>query len=162
MTNEVDESHENDGSRENEKERVDRELTELLDEIRIAIPGAEVLFAFLLGVAFTERLGEATSLQRNVYFATLLCTAAATALLIAPSAYHRIRFREGNKAQLLFTATRMMIGSLVLLLIAVSGAVFLVGDILYSSRGAAIAGAATAAWFVAFWFVLPLFRRARD
>jgi hypothetical protein len=149
-------------SEESEKERVDRELGELLEEVRVAIPGAEVLFAFLLGVAFTERLGEATSMQRNVYFATLLCTAAATALLIAPSAYHRIGFREVDKAQMLFSATRMMIGSLVLLLVAVSGAVFLVGDILYSSRTAAIAGALIAGWFVAFWFALPLVRRARD
>ena len=139
------------GSDESEKERVDRELTELLDEVRVAIPGAEVLFAFLLGVAFTERFSEATSLQRNMYFATLLSTAAAAALLIAPSAYHRIRFRDGDKAQMLFSATRMMIASLVLLLFAISGVVFLVGDILYSSRFAALAGALTAFWFLWFW-----------
>jgi len=148
-------------SQESDKERIDRELSELLDEVRVAIPGAEVLFAFLLGLAFTERFGEATSLQRHVYFATLLCTAAATALLIAPSAYHRIRFRDGDKNRLLYSATRMMIGSLVLLLVAVSGAVFIVADILYVSRVAAVASALTAVWFVSFWFALPLMRRVR-
>ncbi len=147
---------------ESDKERVDRELSELLDEVRVAIPGAEVLFAFLLGVAFTERFTHVTALQRHVYFATLLSTAAATALLIAPSAYHRIRFRDGDKDRLLFTASRMVIGSLVLLLFAVSGAVFLVADIMYASPFAAIASALTAAWFVSFWFALPLLRRVRE
>ena len=118
---------------------VDRELHELLEEIRVAIPGAEVLFAFLLGVAFTNRFAEASTLQRNTYFATLLLTAAATALLIAPSAYHRLHFRDGDKTQLLFTATRMVLASLVLLLFAVAGVVFLVGDVVYSSRAAALA-----------------------
>ena len=150
------------GSEESEKERVDRELSELLDEVRVAIPGAEVLFAFLLGVAFTERFTEATSLQRTVYFATLLCTAGAAALLIAPSAYHRLRFRDGDKAQMLFSATRMMIASLVLLLIAISGVVFLVGDVLYSSWFAGLAGALTACWFLWFWFGLPLMRREQE
>jgi Family of unknown function (DUF6328) len=147
---------------ESDKERVDRELRELLDEVRVAIPGAEVLFAFLLGVAFTERFAHATSTQRHVYFATLLSTAAATALLIAPSAYHRIRFRDGDKNRMLYTATRMMIGSLILLLLAVSGAVFLVADIMYTSPFAALASALTAAWFVSFWFALPVMRRVRE
>lgn len=130
---------------EGEKERIDRELTELMEELRIAIPGAQVLFAFLLGVAFTQRFQSATSLQRNAYFATLLLTAAATALLIAPAAYHRLRFRDGDKEHLLFLATRMAIGSLVLLVFAVSGVVFLVADVLYSLTAAGLAVALTAA-----------------
>jgi hypothetical protein len=125
----------------------------------VAIPGAEVLFAFLLGVAFTQRFGEATSAQRSVYFATLLLTAAATALLIAPTAYHRLHFRDRDKERLLFTATRMAIGSLVLLLLAVTGAVYLVGDVLYESELAGLAAAFIAAWFLWFWFGLPLLRR---
>lgn len=144
---------------EDPKERVDRELTELLEEVRVAIPGAEVLFAFLLGVAFTERFTELTSTQRNVYFATLLFTAAATALLIAPAAYHRLNFRDGGKEQLLYSATRMIVTSLVLLLLAVTGVVFLVADLLYSSPWPAAAGAVSAGWFLWFWFVLPLTRR---
>jgi predicted membrane channel-forming protein YqfA (hemolysin III family) len=147
---------------EDDKQRIDRELSELLDEVRVAIPGAEVLFAFLLGVAFTERFKEVSSLQQAVYFATLLLTAAATALLIAPTAYHRLRFRDGDKERLLKSATHMVITSLALLLLAVAGAVFLVGDLLYSSTIAGVVGGLAAAWFVWFWFALPLTRRASD
>jgi hypothetical protein len=117
---------------EDAKDRVDRELSELLEEVRIALPGAEVLFAFLLGVAFTERVKELSSTVRAVYFATLLLTAAATALLIAPTAYHRIRFREGDKERLLVSATWTAIASLVLMLRAVAGAVRVVDDLLYA------------------------------
>ena len=147
---------------EDEKERIDRELSELLEEVRVAIPGAEVLFAFLLGVAFTERFNEVTTIQRSVYFATLLLTAGATALLIAPTAYHRLNFRGNDKEHLLFAATRMAIASLGFLLLAVAGTVFLVGDLLYDSTLAGAVGALTAAWFGWFWFGLPLTRRAID
>ncbi len=146
-------------SDEDKEERVNRELTELLDELRVAIPGAEVLFAFLLGVAFTETFHKATTLQHSVYFATLLFTAAATALLIAPTAYHRINFREGDKERLLFSATKMAIASLVLLMFAVTGSVFLVGDVIYDTPLAGLAGGALAGWFAWFWFLLPLMRR---
>lgn len=101
--------------------------------MRVAIPGAEVLFAFLLGVAFTERFHQSNELQRTIYFGVLLTTAAATALLIAPTAYHRVRFREADKERMLFSATRMAITSLVLLTLSISGVVFLVGDVLFSS-----------------------------
>lgn len=149
-------------SAEDGKERIDRELKELLEEVRVAIPGAEVLFAFLLAVAFTERFKEISPTQQAVYFAALLCTAASTALLIAPTAYHRLRFRDGDKERLLFSATRMAIGSLALLLLAVSGTVYLVGDVIYSPPAAGVVAGLTAAWFVWFWFGLPLTRRVAD
>lgn len=146
---------------EDDKERVDRELHELLEEIRVAIPGAEVLFAFLLGVAFTERFQHVTSLQRTVYFATLLLTAAATAMLIAPTAYHRLNFRGGaaQKERMLFTSSRMAVASLVLLALAVAGSVFLVGDVIYETPVGGVIAASMAAWFAWFWFGLPLLRR---
>jgi hypothetical protein len=147
---------------EDAKERIDRELSELLEEVRVALPGAEVLFAFLLGVAFTERVTELSPTLRAVYFATLLLTAAATALLIAPTAYHRLRFREGDKERLLVSATRMAIASLVLLLLAVAGAVWVVGDLLYAPTFAWMTAGVMAVWFVWFWFGLPLSRRASD
>lgn len=143
-------------------ERVNRELHELLEEVRVAIPGAEVLFAFLLGVAFTERFKDLDSFHRGVYFATLLVTAAATALLIAPTAYHRLHFRDGDKERLLFTATRLAIASLVLMTLAVVGVVHLVGGLVYAPMGATIAASGMAAWFGWFWFGLPLTRRRRD
>ena len=147
---------------ESHKERLDRELQELLDEVRVAIPGAEVLFAFLLGIAFTERFSSVTTLQRAVYFAVLLLTAAATALLMAPTAYHRLRFRDGDKERMLFTMSRTSVAALVLLCLAVSGTIFLVGDVLYDSAVAGAVSGATFAWFLWFWFGLPLLRRARQ
>ncbi len=146
---------------EDAKAQINRELNELLEELRVAIPGAEVLFAFLLGVAFTQRFESVTPLQRNVYFVTLLLTAAATALLIAPSANHRVRFRDGDKEHMLFSASRMAVAGLVLLLFAVSGVVFLVAGLLYAPGAAALAGALSAAWFLWFWFALPLSRKLR-
>lgn len=147
---------------EDEKARIDRELGELMEEVRVALPGAEILFAFLLGVAFTDRFETITSSQRNLYFGALLLTAGATALLIAPATYHRLRFRDGDKERLLFTATRMAIGSFVLMLLAICSSVYLVADILYASTTAGLFGAGTAAWFAWFWFGLPLSRRLRS
>jgi hypothetical protein len=148
--------------RESEKERVDRELVELLNEVRVAVPGAQVLLAFLLGVVFTERFTSLTSLQRGVYFATLLLVAASIALLIAPTAYHRANFREGNKEQLLRVANRMVLASLALLLASVTGVVFLVADLLYAIGPALVVGGLTAAWFLWFWFVVPLTHRSGE
>ena len=143
---------------EDHKERIDREFSELLEELRVALPGAEVLFAFLLGIAFTNRFETTNTLERSVYFATLLCTAGATALLIAPSAYHRLHFRDNarEKERMLFTATNMAIAGLVLLLAAVAGAVYVVGSVVYSSQIAAVAAAGVAALFLWFWFGSPL------
>lgn len=125
----------------------------------MAIPGAEVLFAFLLGIAFTSRFASATDLQRHTYFATLLLTAAATALLIAPTAYHRVHFRNHDKERMVFSVTRMVLTALVLLSLAVTGAVFMVADLVYSGPAPAAIAAATAGWFAWFWFGLPLRRR---
>lgn len=148
---------------EDQKERIDRELKELLEEVRVAIPGAEVLFAFLLSVAFTSRFETLNAWQQGLYFATLLAAAAATALLIAPTAYHRLHFRDHalDKERMLFAASHLVLGSLVLLLVAVCGVVFLVADVLYASRVAAVAGVGISAWFLWFWFGLPLIRWRR-
>jgi len=83
---------------ESKEEQLDRELIELLNELRVALPGVQVLFAFLLGVPFTQRFGEVTDIQKDAYFLTFLCTAIATALLIAPSAYHRLNWRRATRS----------------------------------------------------------------
>ena len=85
------------GREETAHERADRNLQELLGELRVALPGVQVLFAFLLAVPFQQRFGDASQFQRNVYFGTLICTAIASTLLIAPSAYHRVEFRSQDK-----------------------------------------------------------------
>jgi Family of unknown function (DUF6328) len=146
---------------ESKEERLDRELIELLNELRVALPGVQVLFAFLLGVPFTQRFGEVTELQKDVYFLTFLCAAAATALLIAPSAYHRLEWRRGDKEHLLVVSNRLAIAGTFFLALAISGSVFVVTEMLFNATSAALVAAATAAFFGWFWYGLPLLRRAR-
>src|SRR5687767_1325579 len=119
--------------------RLDRELIELLNELRVALPGVQVLFAFLLTVPFTQRFTTLTTTQEKIYYATLLCTTASTILLIAPSAHHRINFRQQDKAYIVFLANRMTIAGLGLLALAMSGVVFLITDVLYGSTATAFA-----------------------
>ncbi len=147
---------------ESKEEQLDRELIELLNELRVALPGVQVLFAFLLGVPFTQRFGEVTELQKDVYFLTFLCTATATGLLIAPSAYHRLDWRRGDKEHLLVVSNRLAISGTVFLALAISGAVFVVTDILFDETSAAVFAAVTAAFLGWFWYGLPLLRRLRD
>ena len=147
---------------ESKEEQLDRELIELLNELRVALPGVQVLFAFLLGVPFTQRFAEVTNLQKDVYFLTFLCAAAATALLIAPSAYHRLDWRRGDKEHLLVVSNRLAISGTAFLALAISGAVFVVTDILFHARSAALVAAVTAAVFGWLWYGLPLVRRLRD
>jgi len=142
--------------------RLDRELNELLQELRVALPGVQVLFAFLLTVPFTQRFGDLTALQRDVYFVAFLATALATALLMAPSAYHRVRFREYDKERLIKTSTHLSLAGLGILVIAVTAVVFLITDLLFSTPAAAIGAAIWAAVYAWFWFGLPLSRRATD
>jgi hypothetical protein len=149
-------------SDESKEEQLDRELIELLNELRVALPGVQVLFAFLLGVPFTQRFGEVTDTQKDVYFLTFLCTAIATALLIAPSAYHRLNWRRGDKEHLLVVSNRLAISGTAFLALAISGAVFVVTDILFDPTSAAVVAAVTATFFGWFWYGLPLLRRLRD
>lgn len=147
---------------ETQRERVNRELIELLTELRVALPGVQVLFAFLLTVPFTERFGRVTELQRNVYFATLLLTAVSSVLLIAPTSYHRLRFRASDKEHLLLTANRLAIAGLGFLALATTGVVMFVTDVLFSVPFAIAVALANALLFVWLWYVMPLRRRGRD
>jgi hypothetical protein len=146
------------GRRESEKERLDRNLAELLQELRVALPGVQVLFAFLLVVPFNQRFPDITTFQRTVYFVTLLLATAATACLIAPTAHHRIEFRAQDKRRIVFSATKLSIAGLVLLAGAMTGAVTLITDILYHSTTVAIVAAAVALLFAGLWFAWPIKR----
>jgi hypothetical protein len=147
---------------EDEQERLDRELIELLNELRVALPGVQVLFAFLLVVPFQQRFAQVTELQKDVYFFCFLCAAVSSALLIAPSAYHRIRWRQHDKEQMLTSSNRLAIAGTVFLALGMTGTVFLISDLLFESTAAAVVTAATALVFAWFWYGLPLMRRARD
>ena len=146
---------------ETEHERLDRNLTELVGELRVALPGVQVLFAFLLTVPFNQRFDQATSFQRDVYLVTLLATGVSTALLLAPSALHRIDFRQDDKEHIVYAGNRYAIAGFGFLLIAITGAVLLVTDFLYSSTTAAISTVGIGLALALFWYVLPLLRRAR-
>jgi Family of unknown function (DUF6328) len=146
------------GREESEKERLDRNLQELLGELRVALPGVQVLFAFLLVVPFNQRFPDITSFQRSTYFVTLLLATAASACLIAPTAHHRIEFRAEDKKRIVFGATRLAIVGLALLASAMTGAVMLITDILYGSVTVAIVAASVALLFALLWFAWPIKR----
>jgi hypothetical protein len=148
--------------RETPKERVDRELIELLNELRVALPGVQVLFAFLLTVPFSSRFEALSDPHRSVYFVTFLATLGASALLMAPTAYHRIRFREGDKEQMLRSANRFALAGLGLLVIAITSASYLVADMMYGGSLALLVAASVLVALVSSWFGLPLVRKARD
>ena len=147
---------------ESEKERVDRELIELLNEVRVALPGVQVLFAFLLVVPFNQRFVELTTVERRVYFAALLSTAVATALLIAPSSYHRLRFRQGDKEQMLRTSNRLLVSGLAFAALSIALAVGLISEFVFGIGPGLAAGIGIGAWLAWFWFGLPLSRRSQE
>jgi Family of unknown function (DUF6328) len=145
---------------ESPSERVDRNLTELLGELRVALPGVQVLFAFLLVVPFNQRFASTTPLQRQVYFASLLLTAAASVFLIAPTVHHRIWFRMQKKEEVVVTGNRLAVIGMTLLALAMVGAVLLVTDFLAGDLAAFVAAGAFAALFGVVWYLLPIARRS--
>lgn len=147
---------------ESEKDRLNRELIELLNELRVALPGVQVLFAFLLAVPFQQRFGLVTNFQRDVYFATLCCALIATALLIAPSAYHRLNFRAHEKESLIRISNRLAIAGLGVLALAMVGVIVLISNVLFGAAMTAVAGSLAAGVFTLFWVALPLRHRTLD
>ena len=147
---------------ETHEERVNRELIELLNELRIVLPGVQVLFAFLLAVPFTQRFAQVTEVQKGAFMATLLCTLIGTVLFTAPTAFHRIRFRDGDKEALLRWANLFTITGLVFLSMALTAAVFVITDYLFRGPLTVIVTVFAALLFLVIWFALPLARNARD
>jgi hypothetical protein len=147
--------------RDEEERRRDRQMIELLNELRVALPGVQILFAFLLTVPFAQGFTKLNGDQRDLYFAVLMATALSTALLIAPSAYHRLLFRQRDKEHLVKISNRLTIAGLGVLAIAITGAVLLIADFLFQGAQAAIFTAVTGLFFLVLWVVLPLLRRAQ-
>ena len=156
---EKDQRHPESGRDETEEERLDRNLSEMLQELRVALPGVQVLFAFLLAVPFQQGFEKITSFQKGAYFGTLVCTAISAVMLISPTAYHRITFRYQQKRQLVFYANRFSIVGLFFLALAMTGAIMLITDYLFGSTATILMTAATILVFGFFWFGLPLQRR---
>jgi hypothetical protein len=149
------------GRDETEEDRLDRNLGELLQELRVALPGVQVLFAFLLAVPFQQNFTKISEFQKNVYFATLLLTALAAALLIAPSAYHRLTFRYQQKHRLVFVSNRLAIAGLATLALAMTCAIMLITDLLFGTAATIITVAVALTMFIVLWAVLPLKRRLK-
>jgi len=144
-----------------EQERLNRQMTELLNELRVAMPGVQVLFAFLLAVPFQQRFETVNAFQRDVYLGTLLAAATATAFLIAPSAYHRIAFQAHEKEHIIHMGTRQFVCGIVALAVAMDGAVLLVTDVLFKTTTVIIVLVGVSAMFIWLWFGIGLWRRSR-
>jgi Family of unknown function (DUF6328) len=150
------------GSDEPTSERLNRELIELLNELRVALPGVQVLFAFLLTVPFSNRFSTITSAQRGLYFATLLGTTIATAMFMAPTAYHRIRFRQGDKERMLTVSNAFAILGIAFMGLSITLALALISDLLFGAGVAIAVGAGAFLLMTALWFAYPLARRVGD
>lgn len=151
-----------DDREESPSERLDREHEQLFHELRAIIPGAEVLFAFMLTIAFTERFERLTDLQRGVYYGTLLSAGSALMLLLAPASFHRVRFRQSDKEMLMRSANIEAICALVLISLSVAGTVFLITDLMFSTAAAAVVGGLMWVGTGALWWGVPLARRAGE
>jgi hypothetical protein len=149
------------GRNETALERCDRNLVELLQEVRVVQTGVQVLFAFLLTAPLAARFGELSGFQRTVYFASLLAAGAAAVLLITPTAYHRVLFRLGDKEHLVHVANRLTLWGLGFVGIAMLGALIFVTDLLFGSATTIAVGAIASAGCAWCWFAAPLRRRAR-
>lgn len=147
---------------ESDDERADRQYGELLQELRVAQTGVQFLFAFLLTLAFTNRFEKITQTQERIYIGTLIITALATALLIGPVPFHRIVSGRGLKPRLVRGADLMARIGLVLLLLAINGAVLLILDVVIGGALPFVLGALITTWFLVVWYVVPLTARERS
>jgi hypothetical protein len=144
------------GDEESKGERLDRELMELLQELRVVLPGVQVLLAFLLTAPFQQRFAQLPGTLRNAFFVSIACATVATALLIAPSAHHRLRWREREKERLLRIANREAIWGTVFLAAAIVLALYVITNVLFATWIALLTAVLTVALFAGLWYALPL------
>jgi hypothetical protein len=147
---------------ESAEQRHNRELIELLNELRVALPGVQVLFAFLLAVPFANGFPKLNGTQRDVFFAAFLATALSTVLLIAPSSYHRLRWRQHDKERMLVISNALTIAGLFFLAVAITCAVYVITDFLFHHTWASLFTALVGAAFLVLWYGLPLAAAIRD
>jgi hypothetical protein len=144
---------------ESEKQRWDRNFADLLQELRVAQTGVQILFAFLLTLPFSSGFPHTTAFQKDVYVVALMSAAFATAMIISPVAFHRALFRQGRKPELVRYAHRMATGGLAFMLISMVSSVLLITDYLLNVVAAVVLTAIAGAWFLTFWAFVPWFRR---
>ena len=141
-----------------EQEKQDRQMIELLNELRIALPGVQLLFGFLLTVPFAQGFKKVNSFEKGVFYATLLSTTISTVCLIAPSATHRLRFHKGDREYVIETAHKYTIAGLVFLALAIVGALVMITDVLYNGAAVFVFPAVVALLLAGIWFARPLLR----
>jgi hypothetical protein len=141
---------------ESPKARHDRELIELLNELRIILPGVQVLFAFLLAVPFAQGWRRVTSFQKNIFFVAFVATALSSILLIAPTAFHRIGWRIEDKGRIVMVGNKLALGGLGALAVAIEAVVLLVADYIFDMTTAVAAAAFVGVAVAVFWLLLPL------
>jgi hypothetical protein len=144
---------------EEDQERLNRQMMELLNELRVAMPGVQVLFGFLLTFPFQQRFRDVTQFQETVYFATLIAASVATAFLIAPSAYHRVMFEAQEKPNIIQLGTAQMLVGLAALAFAMNGAVLLVTDVLFDAGTVTVTVVLLTTLYITLWFGLGIVRR---
>lgn len=159
MTERAREENERD---ETPQQRLDRNTIELLNELRIAGTGIQVMFAFLLVVPFNTGWHHVDSFERTVYFVTLLFVATAAFLLMAPPVHHRILFRRGEKRFLVRTANYLAIGGMVFLALGFTGILILISDVVVGGAAPVLVGVLAAAFVGGLWFLLPIIRRDEE
>jgi O-antigen/teichoic acid export membrane protein len=147
---------------ETEDQRLNRNLDQLLQELRVVVPGVQVLFAFLLAVPFSSRFGNVDDFERDVYFVALLLSAVAVAFLMAPSMQHRILFRQEQKLYLVNVASVLTIAGMTALALAIVLSLVLVAHFLFGSGAAWAAGGLSVVAFGVLWYALPIHRRLTD
>lgn len=147
---------------ETKEERLDRNLIELLNELRVVLPGVQVLFAFLLIAPFNSTFADVTDFERYVYLGTLAATAISTVLLMAPTAHHRVRFRDHDKEFIVTMGNRLTVMGLVSIAVSMCGAVLLVTSFTFGSVTAAACTTGLALAFIGLWFGLPALRERDD
>ncbi|WP_203590091.1 DUF6328 family protein [Streptomyces sp. SID13031] len=140
-------------------ERLDRQWIELLQELRLAQTGTQILFAFLLGIAFTNVFQDADAFTHDVYAGTLVASALATGLFLAPVSFHRIVFEHKVRDKMIPIAGKMTSAGLVFLILAICGGLLLAIDVVLNRTSAIIIVAVVLAWFIGFWYVLPAWVR---
>jgi uncharacterized protein DUF6328 len=147
---------------ESRRERVNRELIELLNELRVALPGVQVLFAFLLAVPFANGWTKVTTYQKDIFFATLILTATSTACFIVPTAYHRLNFRNREKERILLISNKFAIAGIMFLAVSMIGVIVLITDVIYSQTAAYVVGVLALLVFGGLWLALPMIRRQAE
>jgi hypothetical protein len=144
------------------KERLEREHNELLQELRSLIPGAQVLLGFLLAISFTQQFADLGDRERYVYYGTLLATAVALVLYMAPAAHHRLRFREGDKDYMLRKANREAIAGTVASSFALTGVLYLISQRMFETAEAIVASVTFFVFLAWRWWAYAVYRNLRD